>query len=150
MCLYFWHRKKIATCTLLHNIHRTHPEPIAKKSRVIWERNGELKMALLKSGADDCCGMKSWQIDPLFIIPLWTRRGVEIAHRCSLELLLASRQTAVSSRFRALKDEGIIILLKPWLGHSKRAVDLHASFYNRFWILLVSCISILGTFELTS
>lgn len=45
----------------------------------------------LVNGTAKYSRIKNWQIDWLFGIPLWTRRGLEIPHKYSRQLLLMRR-----------------------------------------------------------
>lgn len=62
-----------------------------KKSKLsaLGEKKWKLKTVLLKSRIYEHSEMKSQQVDWLFIIPLWTSRGLEISHKCSVQLLLS-------------------------------------------------------------
>lgn len=86
-------------------------------------------MANAEKEADNCSRIKEWQMDQLFRIPLQTRKGFGIAHKCSRELLLTRRLHDSSlQQFQSSRRKDCNLCLNcSWHW------DSHTSFLNHFF-----------------
>lgn len=82
-----------------------------------------------KRGTDDCGGVKSQQVRGFYIISLQARRGLEITHKCSRQLLpMRRRQDSGLSWVQSSGRRGNNYLVQ-MVSALKRTQGFHASFF---------------------